>query len=454
MTSDARGAPGSGPRPLLRRVDAVGIIVGIVVGAGIYKTPSLVASITGDAGWTIVAWLLGALISFVGALCYVELSTTYPHAGGDYHFLSRAYGRDVSFIYAWSRATVINPGSIALLAFVFGAYFTEVLPLGAHSSALWAGIVVFALTTLNIAGLRFSVRIQNLLTGVEIAGLVAIVVAGTLAPASPDALPTPFTASPGSGAFGLAMVFVLLTYGGWNEAATLSAELKGGRRAIANALWLSLAVIAASYVAVNLALLHGLGLDGLARSQAPAVDIVGRAFGAGGGAFAIKALGLSVAIATLTSINATMIVGARTNYAMGCDWPPLRVLSRWHGASGVPVAAYLVQATIALALVGFGSLQRDGFEAMVEFTAPVFWGFLSLVALAVPVMRRRDPRADRPFRVPLYPLTPVVFCAVCVYLAVSSLRYAASRDAVHISLLLMVFGIAAWALARTRSARV
>jgi APA family basic amino acid/polyamine antiporter len=259
----------------------------------------------------------------------------------------------------------------------------------------------------------------------------------------------PFATSPGPGAFGLAMVFVLLTYGGWNEAATLSAELKGGRRAIAHALWLSLAIIAASYVAVNLALLHGLGLDGLARSQAPAADIVGRAFGAGGGALAVKALGLSVAIATLTSINGTMIVGARTNYAVGCDWPPLRILSRWHGSRGVPVAAHLVQTGIALALVGFGSLQHDGFEAMVEFTAPVFWGFLSLVALAVPVLRKRDPGVDRPFRVPLYPLTPVVFCVVCVYLTVSSIGHAASRDAVHISLLLVFFGVAAWALARS-----
>ena len=104
------------PQPMLRRRDAIAIIVGIVVGAGIYKTPSMVAGVTGDPGWAIVAWVLGGLVSLAGALCYAELATTYPHAGGDYHFLTRAWGRQISFLYAWARATVINTGSIALLA--------------------------------------------------------------------------------------------------------------------------------------------------------------------------------------------------------------------------------------------------------------------------------------------------------------------------------------------------
>ena len=117
---------------------AVAIIVGIVIGAGIFKTPSMVASVTGDAGWMLVAWGLGGLISLAGALCYAELASAYPHAGGDYHFLALAYGRPISFLYAWAKATVINTGSIALLAFVFGDYMTAVINLGVHSSALCA----------------------------------------------------------------------------------------------------------------------------------------------------------------------------------------------------------------------------------------------------------------------------------------------------------------------------
>ena len=124
--------------PLLRRRDAIAIIVGIVIGAGIFKTPSMVAGVTGDVGWMMAAWMLGALISLAGALCYAELATAYSHVGGDYHFLTRAYGRYVSFLYAWARATVINTGAIALLAFVFGEYMARLVPLGAASAAIWA----------------------------------------------------------------------------------------------------------------------------------------------------------------------------------------------------------------------------------------------------------------------------------------------------------------------------
>jgi amino acid transporter len=120
---------------LLHPLSAVALIVGIVIGAGIFKTPSLVAGISGDAGWALVLWIAGALISIVGALCYAELCTAYPNAGGDYHFLHRAFGRNISFIYGWSRATIINTGSIALLAFVFGDYMSTLIHLGTYSSA-------------------------------------------------------------------------------------------------------------------------------------------------------------------------------------------------------------------------------------------------------------------------------------------------------------------------------
>jgi amino acid transporter len=242
------------------------------------------------------------------------------------------------------------------------------------------------------------------------------------------------------------MVFVLLTYGGWNEAAYISAELRGGKREIVPVLILSLAILAALYLLVNLALLHGLGLKGLADSKAPAADLMGRAFGSVGA----NVLALSVALAALTSINATMIVGARTNYAMGRDWPALRFMGGWHAARGTPTVAFLVQGVIALALVGFGALQHDGFEAMVEFTAPVFWTFLFLVGIALFRLRVADPKRERPFRVPLFPVTPIVFCAACAWLAYSSVTYAMSRDAVHVSLLVMAVGIVALLLTRTK----
>jgi amino acid transporter len=439
----------AGPLSLLRRRDAIAIIVGIVVGAGIFRTPSMVADVAGDAGWVLALWVLGGVISLIGALCYAELASTYPHAGGDYHFVTRAYGRDVSFLYAWARAAVINTGSIALLAFVFGDYMSRLAPLGAHSSAAWAALLVVTLTLINLASLKASARTQNLLTVVEVSGLVAVCVAGiAVAPAAAAAAPA-FATTPPLGLLGLAMVFVLLTYGGWNEAAYISAELRGGHRAIVTTLVVSILIITVLYVAVNAALLHGLGVSTLAQSKAAPADLLGLAFGT----WAAQALSIAVAIAALTSINATMLVGARTNYALGRDWPALRFLGGWNTNRGVPTAAFLAQGVIALALIAFGALQKDGFEAMVEFTAPVFWGFLCLVGIALFVLRHRDPHAPRPFRVPLYPLTPAVFVAVSAYLLYSSVTYATSRSAIHVSLLVMAAGVAAWAVTRTAARR-
>jgi amino acid transporter len=434
------------PRALLRARDAVAIIVGIVIGAGIYRTPPMVAGVTGDAGWMLTMWVAGGVVSLIGALCYAELATTYPHTGGDYHFLTRAFGRNVSFLYAWARATVINTGSIALLSFVFGDYLSRIVNLGAYSAAVWAAIVVVVLTIVNLASLTASARTQNWLTIAEVAGLLLVIVAGFFAAPPSDAATANFASTPPLGLMGLAMVFVLLTYGGWNEAAYLSAEVRGGHRAIVGTLVVSIAILTLLYVATNASLLAGLGFGDLAKSKAAPADVVTRAFGDAAG----QVLAGFVAIATLTSINATMLVGARTNYALSGDWASLRLIGGWNAARGVPVRAHLVQSAIALALVAFGAAQKDGFEAMVEFTAPVFWGFLTLVGIALFTLRSKDRARARPFRVPLYPVTPAIFVAVCAYLCYSSIGYAVSRSAIHVCLLVMAAGVIALLLARIR----
>ncbi len=430
------------PTQQLSAFSAIAIIVGIVIGAGIFKTPSMVAGVTGDAGWLIVAWVLGGVISLAGALCYAELATTYPHAGGDYHFLARAFGKPASFLYAWAKATVINTGSIALLAFVFGDYMSKVVSLGPHSTALWAIGIVVVLTLINLVGLNAASWVQTCLTMIEVTGLLCVAVAGFVLSGDAPASPALFSSSPSLGMFGLAMVFVLLTYGGWNEAAYISAEVRGGKRAIVPVIVISIVILTVIYLLFNIAVLAGLGLSGLAGSKAVAADLMGKAFGPWGE----KMLGIFVAVSALTSINATMIVGARTNYALGRDWPALRFMGNWHAERGSPVAAYVVQSLLSLALVGLGVWQTDGFEVMVEFTAPVFWAFLFLVGVSLFVMRVKDPQAERPFKVPLYPFTPILFCLTCGYLTYSSVTYAMSKGAVYISLLVMAVGVVALAI--------
>ena len=448
MSSSQDASSSASPLRLLSPLGAVAIIVGIVIGAGIFKTPAMVAGITGDVGWAITIWVAGALISLMGALCYAELATLYPHAGGDYHFLTRAYGKNVSFLYGWAKAMVINTGSIALLAFVFGDYMSKVLPLGANSTIYWAFLIVITLTLINLIGIHASAGIQTILTILEVCGLLAIIIAGFGIFGNP--LPTVnnpplFSSNPQLGMLGLGMVFVLLTFGGWNESAYISAELKGTSKTIVSVIVISLLVITVIYLLVNLALINGLGLKALASSKAAPADLLGLAFGPLGE----KLLGLFVAVAALTSINATMIVGARTNFAMGEDWKGLSKMGHWESSRGSPSFAFLVQGVISLALVGFGALQSDGFEAMVEFTAPVFWIFLFLVGVGLFILRFKD-RATRPFSVPLYPITPLIFCASCAYLAYSSITYAHSKGAAAISLYVMIAGLIALLILRLR----
>ncbi|MGH9943766.1 MAG: APC family permease [Pyrinomonadaceae bacterium] len=418
------GRAGAEPQPVLSLFDAVALIVGIVVGAGIFRTPSLVAANAGSSEAFIAAWVLGGLVSLVGALCYAELATAFPSAGGDYHFLMRAFGRRLAFLFAWARMSVIQTGSIALLAFIFGDYVSQIYHLGEYSSVIYAACAVVGLTGVNVAGLSFGTGTQKLLTTVEVLGVLLIIVAGFFfAPAvaveTGMVVATATTATNANTSFGLTMVFVLLTFGGWNEAAYISAELRAGRKRIAQALLLGVLIITALYLLVNFAYLNALGLSGMAQSEAVAGDLIRLAFG-NGGAWLI---GLLVAVSALTSANATIFTGARTNYALGRDFPVFAPLGRWNPHTAAPINAFVVQGLISLALVGLGLLTRKGFATIVEYTAPVFWLFFLLVGIALFVLRRKEPETKRPFRVPLYPLTPLIFCLTSAYLLYSSLVY-------------------------------
>lgn len=426
MPSRKAAALAAEPRPVLTRRHAVAIIVGIVIGAGIFKAPAVVAGFAGSEPWMFGTWVLGGLVSIVGALVYVELATACPHAGGDYHFLHRAYGRTVSFLFAWARFSVIATGSIALLAFVFGDYMQELLPLGEGGPAWYAAAAVIVLTWVNLRGVRAGVRAQAWLTLLEVAGLLLVFVAGLwlLVGGDPAPVAAASASAPGAAAFGMAMVFVLLTFGGWNEAAYISAEIEDPRRNMLASLLVSITLITALYLLVNWAYWQGLGMAGMAASPAIAADLLGVAFGQIGSVL----IAIMVAIAALTSINATMIVGARTSFALGRDWPQLARLGEWDAARGTPRVALIVQGIACLALVGAGRLAGGGFTAMVEFTAPVFWFFFLLAGASLIVLRKREPELERPFRVPLYPLTPLVFCAVCGFMLWSSLSYVHSQE--------------------------
>ena len=438
MTSQNSGAP----RATLSVADGALMMVGIIIGIGIFKTPQLVAMFSPNEFAFVGLWIFGGVATLIGALVYAELAAAYPSTGGEYNFLSRAYGLPVAFLFAWARTTVIQTGAIAAVAFVFGDYAQELYSLGAYGSAIYGGIALILLTLLNIAGTYESKTAQNVLSTLLVTAMLVMVVVGFMSVG--DRPPAAATGDgPGYGMLGLAMVFILLTYGGWNEAAYLSADVRNVGRDMVRILLTGTAIVTTVYVLVNIGYLMVLGLEGLRKSDAIAADVMRVAFGTGGAVV----VSVIVCVAALSTMNASIFTGARLYHALGQDLSLAR-LRVWDNVRNNPRNAILMQSAIAFVLVLFGAMARDGFKAMVEYTAPVFWFFLLLVGLGLFILRRRDPNHPRPFKVPLYPVTPALFCMICAYLLYSSLVYTGRGALFGIAVLLI--GVPLLALVRKK----
>lgn len=408
-------------RPTLSVLQASAMLVGVVVGIGIFRTPPVVASNVSGATELLLLWVAGGILMIIGALCYAELGSKYPDSGGEYHYLHRAYGRFPSFLFAFGRMTVMQTGALAAVAFAYGDYANVILPLGDYGSALHAISCVVLFTGLQLFGTNMAGRSQLTLTLLTIGTLLLVIgVAifaepGRAAPASAEA----GSSAPVSSSAGLALVFILLTYGGWNEAAYLSGEVKDARRNMVRVLLLGTIFILALYVVYNSALLYIFGFEGLRRTTTITEGPIADAFGTVG----TVAIALIICAAAISTLNATIFTGARSMYALGQNFPLFAALGRLSGPRATPRNALLVQGAIALALIVAGAGARDGFKAMVEYTAPTFWAFLFLIGLALILFRNRDPGHPDAFRVPFYPLPPLIFCAMCAYLFYSSVMY-------------------------------
>ncbi|RZF61861.1 APC family permease [Sphingobacterium corticibacterium] len=422
------------PKQVLSVIDAIVVIVGIVVGAGIFRTPSIVAANTGSSELFFGVWVLGGVISLIGAMCYAELSTAFPNTGGDYHFLHRAFGRRFAFLFAWARMSIIQTGSIALLAFIVGDYMSELYSLGTFSSSIYAAIVVIGLTLVNIIGVHVGTGAQKLLVSLQFIGLFVLIVAGLFFAPESSASTTVAPVSSGiTAAIGGAMVMVLLTFGGWNEAGYISSEMRGGSKKMALVMIASILIITVIYLLINMAYLHVLGIDGLASSEAVGVETMRVVMGDTGVFF----IGLLVILAALTSTNATIFTGARTNHALGRDFSVFSFMRTWKSKTSTPVNALVTQGVIAIFLIIVGSFARSGFESMVDFTAPIFWFFILCTGVSLFVLRYKEPHAPRPFKVPLYPVLPIIFCLTSIYLLYSSLMFAGRGAWLGVGVLLL-----------------
>ncbi len=420
---------GNSPKTL-SVTDAIAVVVGVVVSVGIFRTPSIVAANSGSETTMLLLWIVGGIVSLVGALSYAELSSAYPHAGGDYHYLYRAYGRAAAFLFAWARMTVIQTGTIAVMAFLIGDYASEVVSFGEYTSSIYAALTIVILTAINVIGVRLGMKTQKALIVSILLGILFVAVSGFWSAPRAATVESPLMLSAAN--LGTAMIFVLFTYGGWNEAAYLSAEVRNPGRNMVRALLYSIGIITLIYLVVNYVCMKSLGLVSMAESEAVAADLMRSVLGEPGARF----ISVLVVVTALSTMNGVIITGARTNYALGCDFSLFGFIGGWKESRGTPVNALLIQGAIALVLVLLGTATKSGFEMMVEYTTPVFWFFFLLAGISLFILRKIEPDRERPFRVPMYPLTPALFCVFCAYMLYSSLAYTGTGALIGVAVLL------------------
>jgi amino acid transporter len=421
--------------------DAVSIIVGIVIGSTIYKTPPVIFNNVSSAWMGLAAWALGGLLSLVGALVYAELATTYPREGGDYVYLSRAFGPWLGFFFGWAQLAVIRSGSIGMMAFVFADYASELWDLPRDSAVILAIVAVVLLSAVNLMGVTFGKGMQNVLTATKVLGLGAILVAGFLWSQPGGMSGSGPVQGPG---FGLALILILLGYGGWNDAAFVAAELRE-RKNIARSLIIGTAAIAVIYLCVNVAYVMGLGFDGVRHSKAVAAEILSGPFGTRGN----HAMCVLVIVSALGAINGMIFTGSRVYASLGAEHRVFAWLGRWHPRLGSPHWALLAQTLFTLLMIVMVGTEtgrklinatlthvgrdpmnwetyHDGFDRLLAATAPVFWMFFLLTGISFFVLRFKDPELERPFLLtfPWYPLLPLIFCATCLYMLYSAIDYA------------------------------
>ncbi|HEV3340341.1 MAG TPA: amino acid permease [Pirellulales bacterium] len=423
------------PRRQLTLFDTTSMIVGIIIGSSVYVTAPTIAQNVAGTTSLLAVWLLGGAFALVGSLCYAELVTALPAEGGDYVYLTRAYGRPAGFLFAWCELWLVRPGAIGSVAFVFAQYADEILPLeifsrglGKFSPVIYAGGVVVLVTGVNLLGVVTGKWTQNILTVAKVIGLVMVIAVGF----SVKAAETPPLRNPATFdwwfANPLALILILYAYGGWNDMAFVGAEVRDPDRNIVRALLLGTVAVTTIYLLINAAFVHALGFEGVRTAEAVAAQVTQLGLGRWGG----KTVSLLVAISTLGAINGMMFTGARIYYALGTQHRLFRPLGVWSARRDAPVASLLLQGAITLGLVvGFGwsegVLSQEAFERMARFTSPPFWFFLSLVSLSIMVLRWREPELKRPYRTPFVWATAVLFFVGCAYMLWSSCAWALSK---------------------------
>jgi basic amino acid/polyamine antiporter, APA family len=419
--------------------DATMIVMGGIVGSGIFMNPSVVARQVRTPALILAAWALGGTIALAGAFVYAELAALRPAVGGQYAYLREAFGPLVAFLYGWGLLLVIQSGGMAAVAVTFAHYARELTAVPIGTGAIATGVLL-ALTMVNCLGVRAGATVQSVLMVIKIGAIVGLIVAGFLfAPLAGAPTQEAPAAAGVVTAMGAALVPVLFAYGGWQTSSFVAGELKRPERDLPRGLLLGVLGVVALYLAVNAVCVRVLGPAELAATSTPASEVMRRALGDAGA----RAIAVGIAVSTLGFLSQSMLTAPRVYYAMATDGLFFPAVARVHPATRVPMAAIALQGILAVVIALSGR-----YEQILNYVVSVdFIGF-GLTGVALFVFRRRGERAAS-FRTPGHPVTTAFFVAASFLVVVNTVwRY---PENTLIGLAILAAGVPAYLLWRRRS---
>ena len=398
-----------GERPL-GFLTATSLVVGAMIGAGIFTTTGLLAASLGDERLILLAWLLGGLLALAGALAYGELGAMMPEAGGDYAYLTEIYGPCVGFVCGFVTVVAGFAAPVGGVALALGAYVQALAP--AAAPPVTATLVVAALTMAHAWGVRAGARVNDGAAVLKLAVVIVFIVAGLLVPATAEPLPAPPAPSLGSGAFAAALVLIAFAYTGWNAAAYIGGEIRDPERLLPRALLVGTAIVTVLYLALNVVYFRAAAPASLAGVEHVGDVAARRLFGPA----IATAFDVGIVLVLLSTVSAFAMAGPRVTLAMARRGE-LPALLAHENARGAPSAAVVLQGVLALPFVWVSGLRQT-----LEYVGVMLTLAAALAVFGVIVLRRRAPERPRPYRVPGYPLTPLAFVALSLWMIVFAAR--------------------------------
>jgi len=392
--------------------DATMLVMGGIIGSGIFVTPAEVARHVDTPLLIVGVWVLGGIVALAASFVYAELAARRPAVGGQYAYLRDAYGPMPAFLYGWALLLVIQSGGMAAVAITFARYFGNLLQLPIPDGVVAVGVLAL-LTLINCMGVRSGSNVQSVLMLLKIGAIAALVLAGFwLAPASTAAMTPAVSQSLSTvAAIGAAMTPVMFSYGGWQTSSFVAGEMRNPQRDLARGLLFGVVGVVLLYTAVAFVCVHALGSGGLAASKTPATDVMRLALGDKGATF----IAIGIAISALGFLSQGMLTAPRVYFAMAEDGLFFRRVAQVSPRTQVPVVAIVVQGVAAAVIAISGT-----FGQILSYVVSVDFIFFGLTGAALFVFRRRDPDQAVAFRAPLHPVTTILYVAACALVVVAT----------------------------------